>query len=173
MPAPCCRSIPPVSPACAPARVLLLMLCMVVMLSGCGLKHIMPSGRSETEIAPAKANQVVATAKKQIGTHYRYGGSTPRGFDCSGLIWWAYNQHGINVPRVTTDQASTGRGVSLSAARPGDILIFSTSSGLHTALYAGNNAFIHAPSSGKRVRSESLNNTYWRPRLKAIRRVYI
>lgn len=151
------------------------MACLLVALTGCGLKQIvLPSGKKSTDaLAPAKANQVVATVRKQIGVHYRYGGSTPRGFDCSGLIWWGYKQHGINVPRVAADQATTGRGVSVSAALPGDILVFRTTSGLHTGLYAGNGVFIHAPSSGKRVREESLKSTYWRPRLTAVRRVYI
>ncbi|MDR2727273.1 MAG: C40 family peptidase [Deltaproteobacteria bacterium] len=153
--------------------VLLLMVCLLGVLSGCGLKQVVPPGKRTEELAPAKANQVVATVRKQIGVHYRYGGSTPRGFDCSGLIWWGYKQHGINVPRVAADQATTGRGVSVSAALPGDILVFRTTSGLHTGLYAGNGVFIHAPSSGKRVREESLKSTYWRPRLTAVRRVYI
>jgi cell wall-associated NlpC family hydrolase len=141
-------------------------------LNGCGFKHIAPSGQRAGELAPAKANQVVATVRKQIGVLYHYGGSTPRGFDCSGLIWWGYKQNGINVPRVTGDQVNTGLGVSVSAARAGDILVFKTTAGLHTGMYAGGGVFIHAPSSGKRVREDKLNSTYWKPRLLAIRRVY-
>lgn len=156
------------------ARSSILLLAVAFMaLSGCGFKQIMPASWSGTEVSASKANQVVATIKKQIGVRYRYGGATPRGFDCSGLIWWGYHQHGINIPRVTGDQAGAGRGVSTSSMRPGDILVFKTSAGLHTGIYAGGNMFIHAPSSGKRVRQESLKSTYWSPRLKAIRRVYI
>ena len=149
------------------------MVCLFAALGGCGMKQVAPHGKSGEELAPASASHVVATVRKQIGARYRYGGSTPRGFDCSGLIWWGYKQHGINVPRLAADQAATGRGVSVAAARAGDILVFKTAAGLHTGLYAGNGAFIHAPSSGKRVCEESLRSTYWRPRLMAVRRLYI
>ena len=151
---------------------LLGVACLLVTANGCGLKQIAPSGKKVEEVASTKANQVVATIRKQIGVRYSYGGSTPRGFDCSGLIWWGYRQHGVNVPRVAADQAAVGRGVSVASARAGDILVFRTSAGLHTGLYAGNGVFIHAPSSGKRVREESLASAYWRPRLTAVRRVY-
>ena len=143
------------------------------MLNACGLKQLAPFATKTEELAPAKAQQVVATVRKQVGVRYRYGGSTPRGFDCSGLIWWGYRQHGVNIPRVTSGQAAAGRGVPVTAARAGDILVFKTSSGLHTGLYAGNDVFIHAPSSGKRVRAESLKSTYWKTRLTAVRRIYI
>ena len=150
-----------------------LALCLVLFLTGCGSKVIAPSGRTAQEVAPAKALNVTATARKQLGVPYRYGGNAPSGFDCSGLIWWAYRQHGLAVPRVTTDQAKAGRGVTLAQARPGDILVFKAGSGLHTGLYAGKGVFIHAPSSGKRVQEESVSNTYWRPRLKAVRRIIV
>jgi cell wall-associated NlpC family hydrolase len=153
--------------------LLLLIACLFVALNGCGITRSAPHGKSGEELAPARASQVAATVRKQIGARYRYGGSTPRGFDCSGLIWWGYKQHGVNVPRLAADQAGAGRGVPVAAARAGDILVFKTPAGLHTGLYAGNGAFIHAPSSGKRVREESLKSAYWRPRLMAVRRVYI
>lgn len=118
------------------------------------------------------SHPVVRTAQTQLGTFYRFGGSSPsKGFDCSGLIWWAFRQNGITVPRVTTDQARSGRKVS--QPQPGDILVFRTgrgNSGLHTALYAGNRTFVHSPSSGKRVCTDSLADTYWGPRLIMIRR---
>lgn len=155
-----------------PCHLVWFLFALVLTLSGCGTKFITPMGRGGEEVSSATANKVVATVKKQIGVRYRYGGNTPKGFDCSGLIWWGYRQHGVDVPRVAKDQAATGRSISLAAARPGDILIFEISSGLHTGLYAGGGTFVHAPSSGKRVRQDSVQNSYWRPRLKAVRRVY-
>ena len=104
------------------------------------------------------------------------GGASPsRGFDCSGLIWWAYRQNGLKVPRVTVDQARAGYAVPKSAPRPGDIMVFRTSSGprgLHTGIYAGNNTFIHSPSRGKTVRRENME-PYWGNRLIAVRRIVI
>ena len=119
-------------------------------------------------------NVVVDRAYSQLGKPYRYGGSTPRGFDCSGLIWWAYRQHGVTVPRVTTDQARAGKAVKANAMRPGDVLVFksrSSARGLHTALYAGNGTFVHSPSSGSRVRTDKIANSYWSKRLIRVRRI--
>ena len=109
---------------------------------------------------PQRAQNIVRTASSQEGKQYRMGGASPsRGFDCSGLIWWAYRQNGLKVPRVTVDQARAGYAVPKSSPRPGDIMVFRTSSGprgLHTGIYAGNNTFIHSPSRGKTVRRENM-----------------
>ena len=81
------------------------LLCLALLLSGCGTTYISApdyGGRYDTSSLGARVAQ---TARSQIGAHYRLGGTTPKGFDCSGLIWWAYRQHGINVPRVTDAQA--------------------------------------------------------------------
>lgn len=99
------------------------LLCLALLLSGCGTTYISApdyGGRYDTSSLGARVAQ---TARSQIGAHYRLGGTTPKGFDCSGLIWWAYRQHGINVPRVTDAQAKAGYGVGRGIAmRPGDIL---------------------------------------------------
>ena len=80
---------------------------------------------------PQRAQNIVRTASSQEGKQYRMGGASPsRGFDCSGLIWWAYRQNGLKVPRVTVDQARAGYAVPKSSPRPGDIMVFRTSSGL-------------------------------------------
>lgn len=152
--------------------VLCAILFMALFLSGCGTKGLKPS-QSGQEISPDLGNKVTQTAIRQSGTRYKWGGDTPRGFDCSGLVWWSYKQYGIKVPRVTQDQASFGRKVNLKQARPGDILIFQISSGLHTALYAGKGEFVHSPASGKHVRKDKVNTKYWRSRLKGVRRVTI
>lgn len=156
---------------------LFVSLCVAAcLLSGCGAKTITGLVWRETETArpSGSASAVVRSALSQVGKPYRYGGSTPRGFDCSGLIWWAYRQNGVTVPRVTRDQAKAGSAVKANALRPGDILVFNTrsgGSGLHTALYAGNGTFVHSPSSGNRVRTDKLSNAYWSKRLIKMRRV--
>lgn len=160
-------------------RVLPFLIAVSCLLSvGCGSVTITgTSGIGQSVARPGSdtALQAVRSAQTQVGKLYRSGGSSPRtGFDCSGLIWWAYRQHGVNVPRVTTDQARAGYAVSRSQARPGDILVFKTSSGsrgLHTALYAGQGRFIHSPSTGKRIRYDKMNNSYWSKKLIRIRRV--
>lgn len=150
------------------------LLMAVLLLSGCGMMRITGIGDLFQQDSPNfSSHKVVRTAQGQIGTRYRMGGSSPSaGFDCSGLIWWAFRQHGITVPRVTTGQ--TNAGARTSQPQPGDILVFrigGRGTGLHTGLYAGNGQFVHSPSSGKRVRMDNLADSYWKPRLIAIRRV--
>lgn len=143
---------------------------LALLLSGCGMFRPADNGP-----APVKAQKVVHTAYSQMGKQYRLGGASPqKGFDCSGLIWWAYRQNGMSVPRVTVDQARAGQSVPKGLARPGDIVVFRTGQsprGLHTGIYAGDDSFIHSPRRGERVRMESMNIPYWRSKLISVRRV--
>ena len=110
---------------------------------------------------------VVAVAASLEGAPYRYGGHTPRGFDCSGLVFYAYNRVGIPVPRTTSGQRRRAHAVPLSELRPGDVLFFVLEGKKvsHVGIYAGGGSFIHAPSSGKKVSYASLESEYWRDRL--------
>lgn len=149
------------------------LLVLVLMLGGCAGKILtFDGGSGDGSIIGEK---VVQSAQAQQGVRYRMGGNAPnKGFDCSGLVSWAYSQHGVRVPRITKDQARAGYNVSRSDAQKGDILVFNTSSGpsgLHTALYAGGGRFVHSPTRGKSVRVDTLNSSYWGPRLIAVRRV--
>lgn len=147
-------------------------LLAILLLGGCGF---FGQKTADSGPAPVKAHKVVRTAYSQMGKQYRSGGASPqKGFDCSGLIWWAYRQHGVKVPRITTDQARAGQPVPKARPRPGDIVVFRTGSsprGLHTGIYAGGGSFIHSPRKGERVRMESLNIPYWKSKLIAVRRV--
>ena len=148
------------------------LLLILLLLGGCGLFGQRTADSGPT---PVKAHKVVKTAYSQMGKKYRSGGASPqKGFDCSGLIWWAYQQHGVTVPRITTDQAKTGHAVPKARPRPGDIVVFRTGNsprGLHTGIYAGDGSFIHSPRTGERVRMESLDVPYWKSKLIAVRRV--
>ena len=109
----------------------------------------------------------VELARQLIGTPYRYGGSDPSGFDCSGLVQYVHARAGLRVPRTTRQQYRAARRVSLSDLRPGDLLFFRRNGrGVsHVGIYEGGGRFIHAPSSGKRVSRATLDNPYWRRRL--------
>lgn len=152
------------------ALLLALLLAMALGLNACGLKNIVapPSGTGSGQ-------KIVKTAYSQMGQRYRYGGDSPqKGFDCSGLIWWTYKKHGIPVPRITTDQAKTGKSVPRAQAQPGDIVVFRTGTsprGLHTGIYSGNGTFIHSPRRGERVRMESMDIPYWDRTFIGVRRV--
>ncbi|MEG2171681.1 MAG: C40 family peptidase [Desulfovibrionaceae bacterium] len=155
-----------------PRRIfeLALLLALAFVLGGCGSKNLgyTPSGS-------AKGSDIVKTAYSQMGQRYRNGGDSPnKGFDCSGLIWWTYKKHGIKVPRITTDQAHTGKSVPRGQAKLGDIVVFRTGSsprGLHTGIYSGNGTFIHSPRRGERVRMESMEIPYWDKKFVGVRRV--
>jgi cell wall-associated NlpC family hydrolase len=115
----------------------------------------------------ARPHRALAIAADMIGAPYRYGGTSPRGFDCSGLVYYAYSTAGIHAPRTTTEQYRKTKRVPVSRLQPGDLVFFTLSQGniSHVGIYAGDGRFIHAPSSGKLVGYASLHNPYWRVRL--------
>jgi cell wall-associated NlpC family hydrolase len=114
------------------------------------------------------ADSVVATATAAMGRPYVYGGTGEDGggFDCSGLIQYAYAQHGIALPRRSTDQAQAGVpvGRNVGSLRPGDLLTFSNSGGpvTHVALFIGNGRFVHSAAHGVQVSVLSADDPYGR-----------
>jgi len=115
----------------------------------------------------AISHPAVAVAEQMIGKPYHYGGASPdKGFDCSGLVFYAFQHAGIKVPRTSHTQFVDAFPVNPHALRQGDLLFFSISGKIsHVGIYIGNNTFIHAPSSGKAVSYASLSNPYWRDHL--------
>jgi cell wall-associated NlpC family hydrolase len=100
-----------------------------------------------------------------MGTPYKWGGSSPAtGFDCSGLVQWAYAQSGIQIPRVTDQQilASNGTPVDRNHLLPGDLVFFRDPSGYvhHVGMSLGGDKFIHAPHTGDVVKISSLSGWY-------------
>lgn len=120
------------------------------------------------------ATRVVEVALASIGTPYEWGGTDANGFDCSGLIQFAYAKLGIRLPRVSRAQMRSGTPVEPRPAllQPGDVLGFSVDrSGRtsHVGLYIGGDEFIHSSSSG--VRISTLRDSYWQRRLIGARRI--
>ena len=114
-------------------------------------------GSVKDDAGPAGlAAEIVQLAEKQVGTPYVWGGSSPRGFDCSGLVQWAYRSIGVDLPRVSADQARSGPRIDLDQLRPGDLVAWDlngrNSGADHIAIYAGDGKIIEAPEPGKRVR---------------------
>jgi cell wall-associated NlpC family hydrolase len=121
--------------------------------------------------AKISGEAICRTLRTQIGVPYKYGGYSPRtGFDCSGLVLWAYRQYGVSTPRTAKEQARYGRGVSKDKLSPGDIVVFHIRGGYHTGVYMGNNSFVHSPKPGSNVKVESLNNRYWNKVYRGARR---
>lgn len=98
----------------------------------------------------------LAAAETALGTPYVWGGSSPGGFDCSGLTSWAYAQAGVSIPRTSQAQASAGTQISVDQLRPGDLVLFYDDLS-HVGIYAGNGQMIHAPRPGGVVEYSSIN----------------
>lgn len=112
-----------------------------------------------TSIAPVSdyGNDVVAVAMSRIGTPYVWGGTGPSGFDCSGLVQWAYAQTGVSVPRVSSAQIYGGTPISEDQIQPGDIVGYY--SGIsHVGIYIGNGQIVHAPTTGQTVTVTDLHH---------------
>ncbi len=125
-------------------------------------------------------DSVVATAAQVMGTGYRLGGTGVGGFDCSGLIQYAYERHGIRLPRVSAEQAKQGLEVprDVEDLRPGDILTFSNSGGpiTHVGLYVGDGRFIHSATGGVQLSLLSEKDPYghwWWRRWVGARRIAV
>lgn len=109
--------------------------------------------------------ELVRTARRFLGTPYRWGGSDrEEGFDCSGLTMTCYRLNGLNLPRISQNQFQSGKKVSRADLRLGDLVFFATNGGRkvsHVGIYIGDNRFIHAPRTGQPVQVESLDHVYY------------
>ena len=128
---------------------------------------------SPPQVSEDAADRAAGQAAKMVGRPYRFGGSSPSGFDCSGLVHFSYQQAGAAVPRSTEQQRLASRPVKLASLRRGDLLFFNQEGKKfgHVAIYLGEGRFVHAPSSGKSVRSDRLDSPYWRKHLSEARRL--
>ncbi len=118
-------------------------------------------------------SRVIAKAAQYLGTPYRYGGSAPGGFDCSGFTSYVFKQFGISLNRTAAGQYSQGSAVSKANLITGDLVFFNTSGGIsHVGIYTGNGKFIHSssPSSGGVIYS-ALSESYYASRYVGARRV--
>ena len=151
---------------CATFLLRALLVCLLLFTANaCTLssKNLAPN-----VAGPAICNSALST----LGTPYRLGGTTPhKGFDCSGLVAWAYARHGVSVPRTTSAQSKVGQAVSKEGLQQGDIVVFKAGWGLHTGIYTGRGKFVHSPSRGKTVREDKMDSEYWRNRFVFGRRV--
>jgi cell wall-associated NlpC family hydrolase len=100
------------------------------------------------------------------GARYRYGGATPEGFDCSGLVFYAHRSLGLEVPRTSRDQADEAERIKPRKLRRGDLVFFRVGSRRvnHVAIYIGEHRFVHAPGAGKPVTINSLDDEFYSAR---------
>lgn len=154
---------------------ILLLLLLIIFATSC------KSTRNATKIStrkPAKtevkkpvskaANSIVEYAKRFKGTKYKYGGTTRKGMDCSGLIYTSFGAHDIAMPRTTAELSKTGNWVDLKKVQEGDLVFFATKKnsrkvnhvGIVTDVNGKDVSFIHA-SSSKGVMISKISQRYW------------
>jgi cell wall-associated NlpC family hydrolase len=107
---------------------------------------------------PPTHSSVVSIAEHYLGVPYQWGGASPSGFDCSGLVMYVFSQVGVSLPHSSYAQYGMGSPVSRDQLQPGDLVFFD---GLgHVGIYVGGGSFIHAPHTGDVVRISSLSGWY-------------
>jgi cell wall-associated NlpC family hydrolase len=132
-----------------------------------------PPGATDSAYASPTAHSAFEAAKRELGVPYVYGGESTSGFDCSGLMQWAYHQVGVNLPRVAADQFNVGTSVGLTDLREGDLVFFRIGGGTvdHVGMYVGNHMFIEAPRTGENVQYADLRTPYWAQQFAGGRRI--
>ncbi len=151
-----------------------MLLCLAGAVLGLGCAGssggLPPTPRSDFSAgASAQRVEIVRAAESMIGRPYRYRGASPSGFDCSGLVLFSYAKAGIEgLPHSARALESHAQAVAIEDLQPGDLLFFHLSGrkASHVGIYMGGRAFVHAPSSGKRVERVSFDHAYWGKRVR-------
>ena len=140
------------APATRPRRALLARAAAGALLSA----GLLASAALPAQAATGAA--VVDVADDYLGTPYRYGGTTPAGFDCSGYTQYVLGRVGVSLPRTANAQLQASRRISAGEARPGDLVFFTSSSGraYHVGVYAGNGRIFDSPRAGRSVSQRAI-----------------
>ncbi|MDE2234799.1 MAG: C40 family peptidase [Gammaproteobacteria bacterium] len=148
------------------AYVPVVAICLGMLMVGCAPWPQRPQPLSPTPAGEQQASRIVRLATAELGVPYRFGGDTPRGFDCSGLVYYVFRHAGVRVPRTANEQLYASHPVSYRDLQPGDLVFFEIAGDaqLHVGIYIGNGEFIHAPETGQSVSIARLDDPYWKTR---------
>jgi cell wall-associated NlpC family hydrolase len=140
---------------------LVAVLGLALVLCGCAAApRRAETPRAELPRAEALGARAAALADRLVGTPYRLGGTTPDGFDCSGLVVYVYGELGVALPRTAAEQRSFATRVPVASLAPGDLVFFSSPED-HVGIYLGGGEFVHAPGTGRRVERARLDAPYF------------
>ena len=167
-------------------------IAVAVLLSACSTSNTAKNMHPETHAVPEDSSSLQASqdefetmvrnldVKSRLmdqyaswkGVRYRLGGSTRKGIDCSAFVQRTFReQFGLELPRSTSEQQDSGKSISRSQLRTGDLVLFRAgSTGRHVGIYIGNNQFVHASTSSG-VTISSMDEPYWKKRYNEARRV--
>jgi cell wall-associated NlpC family hydrolase len=147
------------------------LLFSVLLLSACS--SVKKEARAPD--SHASTGSLTSYSRSLIGVPYKYGGNSPdTGFDCSGFVSHVFERSlGISLPRNAQQISRQGQAVKLAQLRKGDLVFYDTNnrSFSHVGIYLGDDRFIHAPSSGGRVRIENMDLAYWQKHYNGARRI--
>lgn len=138
-----------------------------------GLPELRDFAQAPTERFSGASGDILGAAEQFLGVPYVYGGHSPdKGFDCSGLVFYIFQQQGISIQRTADKQFLQGQEVALSDLQAGDLVFFSHSGKFvdHVGIYAGNDLFIHAPRTGRTVSYDSLKTGYYQSHFRGAKR---
>jgi len=152
---------------------------LVFLLSSCSTSRKTSSrsngaGKASSSRTTTKSgklrNSIATYAGRFTGTKYQYGGGTPKGFDCSGLTHYVFDEFNIELPRGSYNQAKIGKRISLNKTKPGDLVFFGKRGKVnHVALVVKNSSagveVIHSTSSRGVMKQNISKSTYWKPRI--------
>ena len=142
------------------------------------INHIVVKKQQQIQFKKASANRVrkvTATeraawvAQKQLNIPYVWGGTTPKGFDCSGLVQYSYKVNKLKLPRTASQQYASTKRIPTHQAKSGDLVFFRNTGkrrGItHVGIYLGNGRFVHAPRKGKTVEITKVGDKFWNKHL--------
>jgi murein DD-endopeptidase len=154
-------------------RIAVCLSLTFLFLAGCASTPAPSTPSPAVQASEGKASRAAEVALAMVGKPYRYGGSTPKGFDCSGLVNYSFAQVGVRVSRDTRALREQGALVRASTLRRGDLVFFDQEGKKysHVGIYLGEGVFVHAPSSGGKVRTDSLEAEYWSRHFVEARRI--
>jgi cell wall-associated NlpC family hydrolase len=150
------------------------MLSVVFALAACaGSPPRTASATPQFGSENADASRAADNALAMVGAPYRYGGVDPEGFDCSGLVHYSFRKIGISLPRDTHSLRKIGVQIDLNDLAKGDLVFFDQEGkkSSHVGIYLGDGRFVHAPSTGGKVRADKIDLTYWRKHFTEARRI--
>lgn len=149
----------------AVCQIFLGSVCALALLSSASVAFAAPDAAPSPITSPGDA--VANLAEAYLGSPYRWGGTSPAGFDCTGFVMWVYSQFGVGLPHNEAGQLASGAPVGADDLQPGDVLVFANTyrRGLsHTGIYVGNGQFAHAADERHGVMLSNLWDNYWSAR---------